>query len=214
MPIKTVLELSTAHLAPKDWEILDHAQRFGSRSDSTPLIVDPIGQYGWTVNVGVFSDPEIAAEARDNLQQHGMSEQAIDLVLEAYKAYGVETIRIDRDADIEPSLPTCDENGIWHPPSSQRTPAIEQVIPIEVRFYRDEPGPYLVKPMAIGDLISTCQCLPEAYDEEDIEHTINMVAQRLETLRLVSDRRDTMTYRIEFDLDEETLDRENPTPSP
>lgn len=60
-------------------------------------------------------------------------------------------------------------------------------------------GPVNVTAAQVGDLISTVQCLAEAFNgqEEDLEHTLGVIERRLTAMGLPYDRRTTAEYKAE-----------------
>lgn len=137
MPIFKALELVTAHMKSTDAALLDRYKVLQAadlseddlagglepgriRPPGGNLIVDPIGDYGWTIDLGVLQSKEDGEKADfvQALMEEGFSEEFVN-ALEYAAAMDVAAVRFDRDiADYEPGLPVFDwenDNAIEEP---------------------------------------------------------------------------------------------------
>lgn len=116
MPIFKALELSTAYMKSTDADILkgymvdQEEGRF--RPEGGNLIVDPIGNYGWTINLGQIQNKDTEATFLQALAEEGFSEAFIN-ILKHGAGQGLDAVRFDCDVDdIEPGFPRFNwENG-------------------------------------------------------------------------------------------------------
>lgn len=106
MPIMKMLDLSTAHITSKDADLL-RTYRADENGPDKALTAYPY-EYGWTVSTsgmldgGADREEKIAAMRAEGFSDHfvNMMTHAADL--------DVAMVRLDRDAECEPGLPTFD----------------------------------------------------------------------------------------------------------
>jgi hypothetical protein len=105
MPIRTFLDTSTAHITWADAELLVRHIESADVMQGVVLIAEA-GQYGWTVSTaGMLDDAAERQDRMDAIRAAGFSDHFADLI--AYAAdKGAQMIRLDRDAECEPDLPT------------------------------------------------------------------------------------------------------------
>lgn len=95
MAVQKFLDLSTAHITRSDAEHLDASGRHS-------LIVYPTGEYGWFIHAP--SDNAEWIELRERALRTGFSEAFVAL-LEKARAESCWFLRLDCDADEDPTLP-------------------------------------------------------------------------------------------------------------
>jgi hypothetical protein len=107
MPVRTFLDTSTAHLTWEDTQLLQRHIEDGDVMASGGLIAHA-AQYGWTVSTsGMLEGSAERAERLEAIRVAGFSEHFIGLLDHAANQ-GVQMVRLDRDAECEPELPTFD----------------------------------------------------------------------------------------------------------
>ena len=110
MPIRKMLDVSTAHITSADAKLLGEYSSKGN-SPGKALIAYPF-EYGWTVSTSGLLDG--AADRRGkiaDMRREGFSEHFINLMKHAADK-GAVLVRLDADAEYEPGLPTFDwEHG-------------------------------------------------------------------------------------------------------
>ena len=95
MAIQKFLNLSTAHITRADADALDATGRHS-------LIVYPTGEYGWFIHAP--SEESDWLEVRDRALKAAFSNAFVAL-LEKARAEGCWFLRLDCDADEDPTLP-------------------------------------------------------------------------------------------------------------
>jgi len=112
MGIYKALDISTGNMKSTDAKILE-GYRVDPQGRKRPkggtLIVDPIGNWGWTISTSGWG--EDTSERIQELREEGFSEEFINIMLYAYEN-DLDGVRFDCDADPEPGFPFFDwESG-------------------------------------------------------------------------------------------------------
>lgn len=107
MPVQTFLDLSTAHITSKDAALLTKHVTEGRPEDSM-MFVYACGDYGWTVSTAGMLDTPFEREMRlAAMRDIGYSDHFVAMMTHAADL-GVQMVRLDCDAELEPGLPTFD----------------------------------------------------------------------------------------------------------
>lgn len=123
MPILKFLDLSTAHITSKDAKLLKKYTAAEGHPPGSALIAYPY-EYGWTVSTsGMLNDKADREECLAGMREEGFSEHFVNMMVYAADNE-TQMVRLDRDGDCEPGLPTFDwEKG------DEMTPAEEPAAP-------------------------------------------------------------------------------------
>lgn len=134
MPVFKALELCTNQMLPSDAEILSGysvtsagRQRplleRGGKEVRGSLIVDPIGEYGWTISLDKLQcrDEGEVIDFIQALADEGFSEHFIK-ALEGAAGQGMDAIRFDCNVEPEPGFPEFD----WENDHSSETDVVSR----------------------------------------------------------------------------------------
>lgn len=103
--VKTLLDVSTAHLRPSDMEALD---AIAAIEGDQPRPLRVYGdEYGWYVSVGALRGGDDGEAAVQRSRAAGLSTTFLNLMFHA-RSLGVEVVRFDAEADLEPGFPVFD----------------------------------------------------------------------------------------------------------
>jgi hypothetical protein len=124
MPVRKYLELSTDHMKPSDAELLGRYSAGPNGRVRPPggnLVVDPVGDYGWTIPVGFLRaggglTVEEIITRLDDLKAEGFSPEFTRILVEA-AGQGLDQVTFDIDAEHEPGYPVFEREAAEEPAS-------------------------------------------------------------------------------------------------
>jgi hypothetical protein len=105
MPFQKILDLSTAHMTSKDNKIL---QNYMDSPAAIRSLIAYSYEYGWTISTSLMLNGAVDRDEHlAKVRKEGFSEAFIKILTHAADN-GAVLVRLDRDGDLEPGLPSFD----------------------------------------------------------------------------------------------------------